>query len=135
MNKVVKFLSIALAGIGLAACSTPVDLNGAWNIVEVNGEQITAVEEAPFIEFDTENQRVHGNTGVNIMNGSYTLDGEKLSLGKMATTMMAGPMEAMETERIILQTIEKSAKIKASGEDLQILDADGTVIMLLKKKQ
>lgn len=135
MNKVVKFLSIALAGIGLAACSTPVDLNGAWNIVEVNGEQITAVEETPFIEFDTENQRVHGNTGVNIMNGSYTLDGEKLSLGKMATTMMAGPMEAMETERTILQTIEKSAKIKASGEDLQILDADGTVIMLLKKKQ
>lgn len=135
MNKVVKILSIALAGIGLAACSTPVDLNGAWNIVEVNGEQITAVEETPFIEFDTENQRVHGNTGVNIMNGSYTLDGEKLSLGRMATTMMAGPMEAMETERTILQTIEKSAKIKASGEDLQILDADGTVIMLLKKKQ
>lgn len=133
MKKLMKLVGIALVSLAVASCNTSVDLSGKWEIAEVNGQTIEASEHTPFMEFDVDNSRVHGHTGVNIMNGSYTLDGNKLSLGKMATTMMAGPMEDMELERTILDTIEKSAKVKAADNTLQILDADGKVIMVLKK--
>ncbi len=64
-----------------------------WKLVELNGKAISPVEEgqreAHFILKNQDN-RVTGNTGCNVMNGSYWLSGENgIRFSQMATTRMA----------------------------------------------
>lgn len=133
MKKFIATVFAASAALFMISCSGNVDLNGKWEIVTLNGEQVKAIETAPFLEFDTTEGKVHGNTSCNIMNGSYTQEGKKLSFGNMATTMMAGP--DMDLEREVLDAINKTASIKdINGDRIQILDANGNIIMELQKK-
>ena len=70
--------AVAAAIMTLFSCAQALDLSGEWKVKTINGEEIAAPqtedEVAPFIEFDVENGKIHGNTGVNIVNGNYTLD-------------------------------------------------------------
>ena len=123
----------------LSSCCGQPDINGAWTVTSVAGEQIalpdSLAEATPYIEFNAENGRVHGYTGCNIMNGTYTLDGSDLSLGQMATTMMAGPQELMELESKVLDAVNGAASVQQTDEDsLQILDGEGNVTMVLVRK-
>ncbi|MBO8471517.1 MAG: META domain-containing protein [Bacteroidetes bacterium] len=128
-----NILTAVTAAILLGSCATGVNLSGKWEIVSLNGETVNAIETKPFLEFDTEKSEVHGNTGCNLMNGSYSQDGKKLSFGNMATTMMAGP--DMDLEREVLDAINKTASIKdMAGNKVQVFDANGNLIMELQKK-
>ena len=125
-------LAVSAAGL-LCSCGNNVKLDGKWEITAISGETVEATETAPYLEFNTATNEVHGHTSCNLMNGSYTLDKKKLTFGNMATTMMAGP--DMELEREILDAINKSASVKpVSGERLQIFDANGNLLMELQKK-
>ena len=129
-----RILTFAASVLVLASCCSQPDLSGKWNILKVNGEDVTVIgEEKPFVEFNTEESRVHGYTGCNIMNGAYTLEGKDLSFGNMATTMMAGPEENMKTERSVLDAMGKAVRVKADGEKLLLLDENKEVIMALGK--
>lgn len=130
--------AIAMAAFLSSCCGQP-DINGAWTVTSVAGEQIalpdSLAEATPYIEFNAENGRVHGYTGCNIMNGTYTLDGSDLSLGQMATTMMAGPQELMELESKVLDAVNGAASVQQTDDDsLQILDGEGNVTMVLVRK-
>ena len=133
MKKIITAVFAATSVLALASCGSNINLEGKWEIATLNGEQVKAIETNPFIEFNTEEGKVHGNTGCNIMNGSYTQEGSKLTFGNMATTMMAGP--DMELEREVLDAIGKTASVKPGSEGtLRVFDAEGNQIMDLKKK-
>ena len=133
-----KFLSVLELGItfiaAISCCGTP-DIAGKWNILKVNGEDVSIVgdERSPFIEFNVSEKRVHGFTGCNIMNGAYTMDGNKLTFGNMATTMMAGPEQNMKTEAAVLESLRNVNKVKGNSESLKFLDSEGKVVMELGK--
>ena len=40
-------------------------LEGKWNITEVNGEAISTQENTPFMEFNMAEKKIHGNAGCN----------------------------------------------------------------------
>lgn len=133
MKRIISAAFAALALVFMTSCGSNLDLNGKWEIVTINGEPVKAIETSPFIEFDADKGEVHGNTSCNLMNGSYTQDGKKLTFGNMATTMMAGP--DMDLERQVLDAINKTASIKdINGDKIQVLDANGNIIMELQKK-
>lgn len=132
-------MSAAAAIFALNSCGSQPDLNGTWAISSIAGEEValpdSLSEAAPFIEFNAAESRIHGNTGCNIMNGTYTMDGKKLTFGGMATTMMAGPQELMELESKVLNAVNNAASFKSGPEGtVQILDAEGNVAMVLTKK-
>ncbi len=134
MKRIVLGLALASAMLATASCCSVPELSGKWNILTVNGEEATVIgEEKPFMEFNTEDSRIHGFTGCNIMNGAYTQDGKNLTFGNMATTMMAGPEENMKTESAVLDAIGKVASVKADGENILLLDEDKNVILELGK--
>ena len=134
MKSILYGLMIAATALSLASCCGQPDLSGKWNILKVNGEEIVVIgEEAPYMEFNTEETRVHGYTGCNIMNGSYTMDKKDFAFGNMATTMMAGPEENMKAERNVLEAMGKVATVKADGEKLLLLDENKDVVMELGK--
>ena len=136
----IKLLSCAAIAFSLVSCKTTIDgaslaeVNGEWNIVEINGRPVTA-EKYPFIGIDAENKRVYGYSGCNRITGGIELNDKtgKIELGQMASTMMACPN--MELERSVLDALASVNSIKCSGKDvLTLYDEDKRPAVLLKKR-
>lgn len=133
MKGIISAALAVSAAMLLSSCAGNINLNGKWEIITLGGETVEATETDPYLEFNTETNEVHGHTGCNIMNGSFSQDGKKLTFGNMATTMMAGPDMALERE--VLDAINKTASAKSvSGNRLQVFDANGNLLMELQKK-
>lgn len=81
-----------------------------WEVVEIGGEPVE-MERLPSIEFG-DGGRVAGSTGVNRLMGSYELTGSTLQLSQLATTMMAGPPEAMWTEARLVQALGGGGEVE-----------------------
>ena len=98
-------------------------------------ESIQAGEAAPTLSFNTETGRIHGYTGVNVVNGEYEYAGRKLTLSGLGVTMMAGPEEDMKLERSILDAFAKISSVKQSEErELLLLDKEGDIVMTLQRR-
>ncbi len=66
-----------------------------------------------------------GSGGCNRLMGSYELNGDKLTFGQMAGTMMACP-EGMDTEKAFLEALKQVNKWKIVGQHLELFDAPAT---------
>lgn len=111
-------------------------LEGKWNITEVNGEAISTQENTPFMEFNMAEKKIHGNAGCNIFNTSLETDANDISALKIAqgmSTMMACP--DMETESKILQAMTTVRSVKAGTDANQMLlvDEAGKTVFVLSK--
>jgi|Tabmets5t2r1_1033131.scaffolds.fasta_scaffold01094_5 heat shock protein HslJ len=73
-----------------------------------------------------EDGRIAGFGGVNRYAGEYTLEGEELRLGPLAVTRMAGPPEAMESERRYLDALGRAARAAVDEGTLVLADGDGS---------
>ena len=70
---------------------------------------------------------VAGSAGCNDFHGTYTIDGDKLTIGPLATTMKAcGPAETL-VETAYLAALGKVATYTVSGTTLELKSADGKV--------
>jgi heat shock protein HslJ len=66
---------------------------------------------------------VSGSGGCNRFTGSYELNGERLTFGETAGTMM-GCIEGMETEKEFFAALKQVRRGKVSSQQLQLLDAE-----------
>ena len=96
-----------------------------WFVTAIGDDEITEPpgRRRPSIEF-TDEGRIAGTGGVNRITGSYTLTDDTLSIGPVASTMMAGPPEAMELERRVLLALGRGGKVSIDGDVLTIEPAD-----------
>ncbi len=89
-------------------------LNGSWKIEEINGHDNDNDEVRMVI--DISEQRVHGNTGCNILNGALMIDPDKsnsIQFSNLATTRMMCPDMATETAFLVaLESVEYAKKGK-----------------------
>lgn len=111
-------------------------LSGRWNIMEVGGKAIPqGMENQPFVEFDIEGQKLHGNAGCNVINGSFqTEEGNTASVSfpNLISTMMACP--DMEIESRVTKALGEVKSFGAlAGGDMGLYAADGTLVMVLKR--
>ena len=111
-------------------------LEGMWSITEIKGESIAGkTENQPFLEFNVKENRVHGNAGCNIINGSFTREEGKntsLRFSRMMSTMMACP--DLDVERRVLESLETVRFVEKEKNDvLVLLDADKTEVLRLEK--
>lgn len=135
MKKAVTFLAAAAAMFSMASCSGNRSIDGHWDFKTMNGEEVVTTEKTPFLEFDSESGRVHGCLGVNIVNGSYTFEDGKLTLGNLGMTMMAGLPEDMAVESALGDALKLARGAKVSSDKLSITDAEGEVILTLERGQ
>ena len=138
MNK--KYFAAAALACALMSCGTGknsvavVDFTGEWNIVEVNGEKVSA-ENAPFLGFDKDGHRLYGNAGCNRLMGSFeldTLNAGKVKFGQVAATRMMCP--DMTLENNILQVLGKADRYGQLGNGNLVLYVDGKQAMELRKR-
>ena len=134
MKRIITAILISLMTMTCISCASKVELNGEWAITSVGTDEITASESVPTLSFNSETGRIHGYTGINIVNGNYSHEGRKLSLSGLGVTMMAGPADEMALERKILDAFNATRSVKMSDEgELLLMDGDGNEIMTLAR--
>ena len=129
----------ALLTLAKRPAATLASLQGKWDITAVYGQavaDIEATDQAPFLEFNAEEKKLHGNAGCNIVNGGFTHEeGQPTSLkfGQLISTMMAGP--GMQVERQVLDALNKVNGFVVKDEhNAALLDANGEEALTLKKQ-
>ena len=120
-----KLLSAGALALALTACGNdapnPELLKGANFVSAQPGVDIT-------ISFDPAEMRVYGRV-VNLYNGGYTVDGDKIAFEQFASTMMMGEPEAMETEQEYFQFMPTVEKYELSDGKLTLIANDGKEII------
>lgn len=108
-------------------------LSGKWTVTAINGEKIK-IRENPYIEFDVKNNKIHGRTGCNIVNGTFVRNAENtcaITIPPAATTMMACP--DMEVESRFLKALQNVATYKIKHSTLRLFDSNKKVVLELTK--
>jgi len=107
--------------------SDPETLVGSnWALVSLAGEQVPG--EKPTLQF-LEEGRVAGFAGVNRFMGPVEARDVGIGFGPLASTMMAGPPEAMALEQSYLGAMGKVRQVRREGEEL-VLASDDEVELL-----
>lgn len=133
-NKVLTaFLIMAIflsaCNVGGGTSSLVLD-NSHWVLEQINGQAVIA-DTLPTLSFN-EDQKVAGNASCNTFVGSYTLEGNKLSFGNLASAKMfcAEPEGLMDQEGAYLAALESATGYRSEeGKLLLIDDSDSTVLV------
>lgn len=117
-------LAALAAGCAPSAAPVPGDIHGSWVIEQARAEPILDKRRARLVL--GRDGRLSGHNSCNAMNGSFTLQGDRIRFGAIATTRMACAELQREQEDRILTALELAvtARVRPDGL-LEIRDADG----------
>lgn len=92
-----------------------------WNLVELNGRPVPALESAPHLIIKAEGSRVTGYSGCNGFSGSYTLDETALRIrfGQLVMTQRACAA-GMDVERDFAAALERADSYALTGDRLTL---------------
>jgi putative lipoprotein len=102
-----------------------------WKLVSVQGAPVMVADQMrePHLVLNGQDGRFAGSGGVNRLMGGYTLTGDALTLSNAASTMMAGPPEAMAQEQAILAVLPLVRGFRITGNDLTLVDDAGAAVL------
>jgi len=107
-------------------------LHDIWALESIEGEKVIideTVRNLPVLEIYVEDERVHGNTGCNVLNGYLEIDEDKISFSKIITTEMACPGNL---EQKFLSALQKVNNYKIEKMRLFLYE-DSKEILTLRK--
>jgi len=115
-------------------------LNGEWNVVELEGQQMNPDATHQFISFDITKQIVSGNAGCNRMSGKMELsDTQKngISFSRMVTTRMA--CMDMKPETTLLNVLNRVVRFEPvnSGSvihEIAFYDINDNKLLVIAKR-
>ncbi len=109
---------------------TPLDAM-TWRLTHLGTERVVrpAGARPVTLHFDEAATRVTGSTGCNSLTGTYTLDGDALSFGPVATTKMFC-RESADLENDVLAILSRTASHRIVGTVLELRDAGGERLAL-----
>jgi len=92
-----------------------------WFLDPQPARQSTASPEGAFIVFDESKQSAGGNTGCNVFGGTYKVDGEKISITEVISTMRACiEDDRMDIERKMLDGLRKADRYDIEDNTLTL---------------
>ena len=119
----------------LAYTAAPANpLEGEWKVTGYNTgtEAVTSPAAGTTLTATfTADGQVGGNAGCNSYTGSYTLDGTSLTVGPLATTMMACDQAIMDQEAAFLAALQTPTTVETSGTTVTLRDATGATQVVL----
>jgi heat shock protein HslJ len=105
----------------------PTSVTGTdWVLTRIGGVAAKRADARarPWFRLDpSDKRRVTGNTGVNLLNGTYELSGGALQFGPLITTRRAGEPALMEQESQFLKALESTSTADLRGRSLTLRDA------------
>lgn len=102
-----------------------------WKLLDVNGGPVVVADQMrePQLVLNGQDGRFAGSGGVNRLMGGYTVDGTTLTFSQVASTMMAGPPEAMAQEQVIVAALGRVRGYRITGDQLTLLDETGQPVL------
>jgi heat shock protein HslJ len=136
MKKLVFTLPIILAMVFLSCSSSKEDadirLHDIWALESIKAEKIIldeTIKNLPVLEIYVAEERFHGNTGCNTMDGKVNIDGDKISFERIIKTEMACPGNL--EERFLL-SLNKATNYKIEKMRLYLFNGSEEIIVLKK---
>lgn len=134
MRPMLPFLCLSVAACAAAPDAEPPappvsrEVHGTWVIEQARTEPILDKRRARLVL--GRDGRLSGHTSCNAMSGSFTLQGDVLKVGPIATTRMAcGPLLLEQEDRILTALeIAATARVRPDGL-LELRDADGRGVL------
>jgi heat shock protein HslJ len=102
----------------------------SWRLSTLAGKApqlATAASRPVTVRFEA--GRVSGFSGCNTFTGSYTIDGDRVTLGRLATTMMACPEPEMALESAFHSALSGTVHYSIHADQLRLIAASGTVLV------
>ncbi len=123
-----KCLSVLAAGLMLVACQKEEPT--------IRGNEYVLTETPDNVEitlaFAPNENRFFGRA-VNRYFGTYQIDGDKLILGPVGSTMMMGPEKAMAAEQQYFQDLARVSTFRATEKGLTLTLSDDKTLTFTKK--
>ena len=144
MKKVSVFLCATAVTALLASCAstknvaTVTDLNGEWNIIEINGTAVVPApgQAFPYIGLDAATGRISGNSGCNRMMGSFDINSEpgRITFDQVGTTRMMCADMSVETNVLnALKQVRKYVKLSDGNLAFCVKSAKRPLMVLQPK--
>lgn len=104
-----------------------------WQMISLLDAEGNTVAALPGSEVTAEfkDGRVGGRGGCNNFFGSYTLDGDALTVSQLGSTMMACPEGLMRQEQAYFTALQSAATYAIEGEQLQVMNAAGETVLTM----
>src|SRR5262249_11487086 len=106
-----------------------------WKAIELAGKPTPPAQDAyreAHLQFQA--GRVSGSDGCNLVTGSYQLNGERITFGQMAGTLMAC-LDSSATEEPFRNALKNASRLTIAGDRLELLDAGGTRLAAFKARR
>ena len=110
-------------------------LNGTWSVTFI-GDKAIANPKMKLV-FDVDEQKLHGNTGCNILNGKFETDMDapnSISFSALATTRMACPDQDEEMQLIVALEDASSARM-ISADTVYLFNSAGERVLVLQRSK
>jgi uncharacterized lipoprotein YbaY/heat shock protein HslJ/uncharacterized lipoprotein NlpE involved in copper resistance len=107
-----------------------------WKLTRLGDHPVPVLEgqREPHIVFHSENGRVAGTGGCNRLSGGYEIDGEEITFGAMATTMMACP-DGRDVDLALMAALEAARSFKKTAHHLELLDGEGKTVARFEARE
>ncbi len=112
-------------------------LEGEWDVTGVNNgkEAVTSPIVGTELTATFTADGVSGNSGCNTYTGGYTLDGDQVTIGPLASTMMACEQAIMDQETQFLTALQTPGlTVEVSGGTVTLRDGNGATQVVLAPK-
>jgi len=100
-----------------------------WKLTYAGGQAVLPIEgqPEPHIVLRSEEERIAGSDGCNRLIGGYSVDGDTISFGQMASTMMACP-GGMDVAKRLADALGAASGWRTLGRRLELSDAAGRLL-------
>jgi heat shock protein HslJ len=127
-DQLVLNMRIDTGNMIFSALPTPELTGSEWELRAYNNGRGGVVSVLPGIvstaTFAADGQ-LHGSAGCNSFHGSYTVNGDALSIGPLATTRMMCEQQVMQQEQAYLAALQASTRYDFDAGRLQLFNATG----------
>ena len=126
-------LSIAIALAGCAGVAKQAPLAGSeWQPTRLGASTVPNKPES-YVQFRVQG-RLAGLGGCNRFMGGYTLDGDTIAIGPLASTNMLCPTPALTQERAFVSALQAAKTYRREKGTLILYGADGKEIAQLTQR-
>jgi heat shock protein HslJ len=113
---------------------TPID-GSAWRLMHLPGTQSAALAKLDRpVTVRFESGRLSGFAGCNNFSGSYTLEGDQLKIGPVASTQMACPEPGSSVETAFHKALSGTLRYSVDGDALQATTAAGDTLRFQREQ-
>jgi len=119
--------------LSLISCNELKDLQGSYDVVAVDGQDMTGQGITINIEMNEDENRISGNNSCNEYGGSFTLsDDASIELGPIMATKIYC-MENAKTEQAYMNQLALVKSTELKNGMLHLMNAEGNVLIKAKK--